>query len=117
MIDKFMRNPTTNSLAVVVLAALIVSWVLSVILISKDTPVSVGRGWYTKLMLLFSLLGVPAVLDLIQTNGIALAFAVIILILALNIVVLLLHIIGRIPIALLDWTKWAVPIPLLAESP
>ena len=112
MIDKFMRNPATNSLAVVVLAALIVSWVLSVILISKDTPVSVGRGWYTKLMLLFSLLGVPAVLDLIQTNGIALAFAVItFLILALNIVVLLLHIMGRISHGLVrDWKKWAVPI-------
>ena len=107
-----MRNPATNSLAVVVLAALIVSWILSVILISRDTPVSVGKGWYTKLILLFSLLGVPAVLDLIQTNGIALAFAVItFLILALNIVVLLLHITGRISYSLVkDWTKWAVPI-------
>jgi uncharacterized membrane protein len=110
MIDNFLRNPQTNTLAVLVLIVLVISWIVSILLISRDTPVSHGKNWFTKMMLAFTLSGIPAVVDLLQTNGVALIFAVIVsLVLGVNILVLVLHITENVSHFLAkDWSKWSI---------
>jgi uncharacterized membrane protein len=112
MIDKFLKNPQTNTLAVIVLIALIVTWIIAILLISKDTPVSGGKNWFTKMMLAFTLPGIPAAVDLLQTSGAALVFAVIgFLVLFTNIVVLILQITEKSTHAIVqDWFKWSIPV-------
>lgn len=112
MIDKFLENPQTNTLAVIVLIILVISCVISILLISKDTPVSSGKNWFTKMMLAFTLPGIPAVLDLLQTNGEALIFAAIgSLALVINIVILMLLIAEKTSHFLIkDWFKWSIPL-------
>ena len=112
MLNKFMLHPLPNTLAVIVLAALIFSWFTSIILAMRDAPVSFRRGWYPWLMLVASLLGLPAIVDVLQTGGIAFIFAVITsLVLILNIAVLVMQLAGKTSHALVkDWIKWSVPI-------
>lgn len=112
MIDKFLKNPQTNTLAVIVLITLVVVWIVAILLISRDTPVSPGKNWFTKMMLAFTLPGIPAVLDLLQTNGDALIFAVIgSLALGVNIVILMLLIAEKTSHFLVkDWFKWSIPL-------
>src|SRR5512142_2698712 len=80
MIRAFMKSPLPNSLAVVVLIGLIAAWVLSLILAMRARPVDTERGRYTWLLPVFALLGFPAMVDLLQTTGIALFFAAIVFI-------------------------------------
>jgi uncharacterized membrane protein len=112
MIDKFLKNPLTNTLAVIVLITLVVAWVVAILLISKDTSVSTGKSWFTKMILGFTLPGIPAVLDLLQTNGEALIFAAIgSLALVVNIVILMLLIAEKTSNFLVkDWFKWSIPL-------
>ncbi len=112
MIDKFLRNPQTNTLAVIVLIILVISWIISILLISRDMPLSPGKNWFTKMLFVFSLPGIPAAFDLLQTNGAALIFAVISsLALVVNMVVLLLHITEKATHSLVkDWFKWSIPL-------
>src|SRR5262245_27166408 len=115
MIDKFVLHPLPNTLAVLVLLALIFSWFTSIVLALNGTSASFDKGWYTKLMLAFSLLGVPAIFDLLQTNGVALVFAVLAsLIIVLNIAVLIMKLAGNSSYGLVkDWFKWSVPVLVL----
>lgn len=112
MIDKFLRNPQTNTLAVIVLILLITGWIVSLLLMYKDTPVSPGRNWFTKMLFVFTLPGIPAMVDLLQTNGAALIFAIIgSLALIINIAVLILHLTEKtthFPVK--DWFKWSILI-------
>jgi uncharacterized membrane protein len=112
MIDKFLQNPQTNTLAVIVLILLIAGWIVSLLLMYKDKPVSHGKNWFTKMLLVFALPGIPAILDLLQTNGAALIFAIIgSLALIINIAILILHLTEKtthFPVK--DWFKWSILI-------
>lgn len=115
MIDKFMKDPQANTLAVIVLVALVITWVTSMIVNLRDEPVRNDKGLYAWLLPIFSLLGIPAVLDLLQTSGITTAFAAIVLIVfTLNIVVPVLKITGKSSHPLVkDWYKWSIPISIV----
>lgn len=112
MIDIFMRSPVANSLAVIVLIALIFVWITSIFLFVRDIPIHAEDGWYTKLLVAVSLLGIPAIMNLIQTKGIALFFASItFIVFLLNIIIPILktskkysHLIN------IDWLYWSILI-------
>lgn len=114
MIDTFMKSPLPNTLAVIVLLALVVSWLVSVILSMRDAAVSTEKGWFVYLLPFFSLLGLPATLDLLQTRGITFLFALVVFIVfVLNIVIPILKIAGKLPnLSVADWYKWAVPVAI-----
>jgi uncharacterized membrane protein len=110
MIDKFMTHPLPNTLAVIVLLALIFSWVASLLLALRDEPVASDAGWYGWWILAAALLGLPGIFDLLQTTGVALFFAVIAsLAILANIVVQIMRLAGRSSNGLVrDWPKWAI---------
>jgi uncharacterized membrane protein len=112
MIEKFLRNPQTNTLAVIVLVMLLISLIISILLISKDNAVSPGKNWFMKMMFIFTLSGVPAAVDLLQTTGAALVFAVIgFLALFTHILVLILHLSEKNTHPVIkDWFKWSIPV-------
>jgi uncharacterized membrane protein len=112
MINKFMQDPQTNSLAVIVLATLIVSWITSVVLTLRDTPIRTSKSGYAKLLLVSPLLAVPAMYDILQTNGIAFIFAVIAFFaLVLNIVIPIMQATRKTSHFLVrDWFKWSIPV-------
>jgi uncharacterized membrane protein len=116
MIDRFMLHPLPNTLAVIVLIALLISWITSLILALRDKPLSLGKNGYTGLTLLFSLLCLPAMWDVLQTKGVAFIFAAITtLLVVVNIVVLVILVAGRSTPALVkDWVKWGVLILTIA---
>ena len=115
MIDKFMRDPLGNTLAVIVLIALIVTWFTSLILTLRDVPVRTNKGWYAWLLPIFTLLGIPGTLDLLRTGGITFLFAAItFVVFVLNIVIPILHMRGKSSYTLVtDWYKWAIPIAVV----
>lgn len=115
MIDKFMRYPAGNTLAVIVLIALVITWLTSLILALRDAPVRTNKGWYAWLLPLFTVLGIPATIDLLQTGGTTFVFAVIVFIIfVLNIVIPILHIRGISSQPLVrDWYKWAIPVAVI----
>lgn len=110
MLRAFMRSPLPNTLAVVVLVALIVSWITSLVLAMRDKPLDTRKGWYAWAPAAFALLGIPGLIDLLQTSGIALAFVVIIVLVFLAVIVVpavrgrMQNEIGR------DWFDWAILI-------
>lgn len=112
MIDIFMRSPLANTLAVIVLIALIITLLISIVLGMRDIPIQLDKGGFTKLLPAFSILGIPATLDLLQTNGIALLFALIVLIVfILNIIIPILKFYGKSSYTLVrDWYKWSILI-------
>jgi uncharacterized membrane protein len=112
MIDKFMRAPQGNTLAVLVFIALIISWIISLILGLSSHPISTDKGWYAKLPPIFALLGIPATLDLIQTTGITFLFAAIVfVVLVLNIIIPILKNTGKFSYSVIkDWYKWSFPV-------
>lgn len=112
MIRAFLRSPLPNTLAIVVLVALIITWITSLILSMRDKPIDSNRGWYAVLLPAFSLLGIPAFTDLLQTSGIALAFALVVFVVfLLNIFMPILKTSGRSSSAFVrDWNKWAILI-------
>ena len=112
MIDKFMTHPLPNTLAVIVLLALIFTWIASLLLALRDEPVPSDAGWYGWWIVVVSLLGFPGIYDLLQTTGIALLFAVIAsLAILTNIVVQIIRLVGRSSNGLVkDWSKWAIPV-------
>src|ERR1044071_2148772 len=96
MIDNFLRSPQANSLAVLVLIALIITWFTSLFLSLRDVPVQVDKGWFATLLPVFSLLGIPATLDLLQINGVAFIFAAIVFVVfGLNILIPVLRMNGN----------------------
>jgi uncharacterized membrane protein len=115
MINIFLRAPQANSLAVLVLIALIITWVTSLVLSLRDVPVRGDKGWYAALLPLFTLLGIPATLDLLQIKGVAFLFAAIVFIVfLLNVFVPVLRMFGKSSYPLVvTWQKWAIPISVL----
>lgn len=115
MIDTFMKSPVTNTLAVMVLFALIISWFASVIRSMRDVPVPTEKGWFSYLLPIFSLLGIPATLDLLQTKGMTFLFAAIVLIVfVLNSMIPILKISGKLhTVSVADWYKWSIPITVI----
>jgi uncharacterized membrane protein len=112
MIDKFLTHPLPNTLAVIVLLALIFSWITSLLLALREEPVSSDAGWFGWWILVVSLLGLPGIFDLLQTTGVALFFAAIAsLVIVSSIVVQILRLVGRTSNGLVkNWSKWAIPI-------
>lgn len=110
MIDIFMRSPLPNTLAVVVLIALIITWFTSIALSISDVLIQTEKGRYAKFLPAVSILGIPAALDLLQTNGVTFLFATIIFIVfILNFLIPILksskkssHTIVK------DWYRWSV---------
>ncbi len=115
MINIFMRSPLPNTLAVIVLIALIVSWVTSLLLSLGDVPIARDKGWYAALLPLFGILGIPAALDLLQIKGTAFLFAAIVfVVLVLNIVIPVIRMIGKSSNRLVsNWYKWSIPISVI----
>lgn len=107
-----MRSPLPNTLAVVVLIALIVTWFTSVVLTLNGRSDSLETSWFGKLLPAFSILGIPAAVDLLQTKGITFVFAAIVsIVLALNIIVPIFKIYWKSSHPLVhDWYKWSVLI-------
>jgi uncharacterized membrane protein len=112
MIEKFLTHPLPNTLAVIVLLALIFSWIAALLLALRDETVSTDAGWYGWWILVASLLGLPGIFDLLQTKGVALFFALIAsLVIVTNIVVQIIRLVGRSSNGLIrNWSKWAIPI-------
>lgn len=110
MIRTFMRSPLPNSLAVVVLIALIVAWVTSLMLAMREKPVEEDRGWHAWLLLVGGVIGLPALVDLVQTTGIALVFALfVIAVFVIEIAVQVMRLGGRSSNALVrEWPKWSI---------
>jgi len=116
MIQTFMKDPLANSYAIVVLLALLVCWITSLSIILKDARVDSAKSWHTRLLPVFAFLGIPAVLDLLQTGGVTLLFASIsAIVLILNIVIPVLRTTEKSahPVVT-DWNKWAVPFLAVA---
>jgi uncharacterized membrane protein len=100
---------------VIVLLALVISWLVSILLSMRDIPVRTDKGWFVYLLPIFSVLGLPATLDLLQTKGITFFFATIVFIVfVLNILIPILKIAGKLPnLSAADWYKWAVPVAIV----
>lgn len=112
MLYTFMKDPLANSLAVLVLVALIASWIASLVIILIDKPVDSARSWHNKLLPLFALLGLPAALDLLQTKGVTMVFAsIVMLAFLLSILLPILRLTQKSSHPFVtDWNKWAVPV-------
>jgi uncharacterized membrane protein len=115
MIDIFLRSPVANTLAVIVLMALTTSWFTAILSLIKDIPVQTEKGFFAGLLPAFSLLGVPAALDLLQTKGITFLFAAIVLfIFILNCIIPILKIFRKSSHALItNWYHWSILLSTL----
>lgn len=111
-----MRFPVGNTLAVIVLAALVITWFTSLVLSLRNAPVRTDKGWYATILPLFALLGIPPTIDLLQTGGITLVFAAIaFVVFVLNIVIPALHARGKSSHPLVTgWYTWSIPILIIA---
>jgi uncharacterized membrane protein len=117
MIQIFLKSPLENTLAVIVLITLIICLIMSFILLLHDTPLTDRKGWYVKLLPVFPLLAIPAVVDILQTKGIALVFAIVAsVVVVASIVIPILLITGKSVHPLVkDWFKWSIPVLVIGE--
>src|SRR5688572_10016946 len=115
MTETFMKSPLANSLAVIVLTALIISWIISIVLTMGNAPVSTARGWFSKLLPVVAALGLPAALDVLQTRGASFVFAMIVFIVfMLNIIIPILRTTGKSSrVVVRDWHRWSILISLV----
>lgn len=116
MINIFMKSPLPNTLAVIVLIALAITWFTSILLSLREAPIETEASWFASLIPLFSILGIPAALDLLQTNGLTLVFAASIFIaFMLNILIPILKVFKKASYPLVtDWYKWTILISSIA---
>jgi len=112
MIDIFLRSPLPNTLAVIVLVALIFTWFISIVRGMGENSIEVDQGWFAKLLPAFSVLGIPAAIDLLQTKGATTFYAAIVfLVFLLNIGMPILIFSRRTSHPLVqDWYKWSILI-------
>jgi uncharacterized membrane protein len=115
MINTFLRAPLPNTLAVTVLIALVVSWLTSLFLSLGNNSITTNKGWYAVLLPLFSLLGIPAAVDLLQIKGVAFVFAIpVFIIFILNVLIPSLQITGKSSSGIVtSWYKWSIPIAVI----
>jgi uncharacterized membrane protein len=116
MINTFMRYPLANTLAVIVLIALVISWLMSLTLSLSSIPVQKEKGWYARLLPVFSLLGIPAAIDLLLSGGIVSVFAAVVLVVfILNILIPLMRVTGKSSSSFVkNWEQWSIPISVIA---
>ncbi len=116
MINHFMRSPLPNTLAVLTLIALLIAWISSIVLSLRNAPVETERGWFPLLLPLFSLLGIPAVIDLFQAGGLVPLYAVIaFVVFVANVAVPILKMRGGSSSPLVkDWYRWSILFAALA---
>jgi uncharacterized membrane protein len=116
VIETFLKDPYPNSLAVLVLTALVITFVISILVSKKKLSINTRQGWYAWLLPSFTLLALPAVFDLLYLEGVALIFASgILLVLLFSIILAFLHISGNFSASLVrDWYKWSIPMTALA---
>ncbi|MFZ6031386.1 MAG: vitamin K epoxide reductase family protein [Chloroflexota bacterium] len=115
-LQKFNRDRTANTIAVIVLAALLFSLIASVTLTLSSRPMPAMQSWYSVALLVFALLAIPSIFDLAQTQGLAFVLALIVTgIFAIQIAapILILAGKGEGPV-LKDWFTWAVPLIVIA---
>ena len=107
-----LRDIQANPLSALILATLIIGELGSLLLMARKTSIPVVKNWHAGVLALWAALGLPAVLDLLQTSGAPLAFAsVVFAALALTIIVSLLNFIQKSPQALVaQWYAWAIPV-------
>jgi uncharacterized membrane protein len=110
-----MRDPQANSLAVLVLIALIITWFTSLILNMREELVLSDKGWFARLLPIFTFLGIPVALDLLQTTGITRVFgSIVFIVFVVNIIVPILRISGRSSNELVKgWDSWSIPITVI----
>jgi uncharacterized membrane protein len=115
MITNFTKYSLANTLAVIVLIALIVAWIVSLILSLRDVPIPTNKGWYARLLPIFTLLGIPAVIDLLETRGLTVLFAgLVAIVLLLNIVIPVLQMVRKTAHPFVtNWYKWSIPISVV----
>lgn len=101
-----------NPLAAIVLAALIISEIASLLLMARKTPIPVVNSWHAGGLTLGAVLGLPAVVDLLQTSGLPVVFAAVVLLaLVLTIIASVLNFTQKSPHALVaNWYTWAIPV-------
>jgi uncharacterized membrane protein len=116
MINVFMKSPLPNTLAVLTLLALLIAWISSVVLSLRGVPVGTRGGWFAILLPLFSLLGIPAAIDLFQAGGLTTLYAAIaFVVFVANIVVPILRMRGAPAHPLVkDWYRWSILFAALA---
>ncbi|MBN2118116.1 MAG: vitamin K epoxide reductase family protein [Anaerolineales bacterium] len=110
-----MQAPIENTLAVIVLIALIITWFTSLTLALRNTPIRTDKGWFAWLLPLFALLGIPGALDLLRTGGDAIVFAAVtFVVFVFDIIISFLYVRGKSSHPLItDWYKWAIPISII----
>lgn len=116
-LQNFKRDLHANILAVIVLITLITSLILSVSVTLSNSPMPGTKSWYTNVLFLFTLLGIPSVLDLTQTHGIALVWGIgvaVIFVVLLAAPILLLNSKRKKGPILKNWFTWAVPLIAVA---
>lgn len=115
MVEKFLRNPQTNLLALVVLVVLAIGMVSSLMIVSRDESVSLGKNRYTKILLAVALLGLPSSIDLLLTDGVAWFFSLIVFsVLTLSITILVFQLSDKTSLTLVKiWSVWLIPSLLL----
>lgn len=101
-----------DTLAVIVLAVLIIGGITSLILMRSIKPVPTTKSWYTGLFPILALLGLPAIIDLLQTDGITRIFAfVVLLVLLVNMIISVLTFTQKLHSSLVvNWFTWSIPI-------
>ena len=116
MTNRFMNDPLGNSLAVIVLVMLVISWVISLILVLRDKPVRAEKRWFIGSWLVFTVPILPTLLDLLLTRGIALFFAVVALAaLSIAIAMPLLVVFGKSSNWLAtSWHRWTIPVLVIS---
>jgi uncharacterized membrane protein len=111
-LQKFQRDPIANTVAVIVLAALVFSLVASLVVALSSGPAPAAKSWFTAALLVFALLSIPSILDLLQTQGFVFVLALVVTaVFAIQIAapILLLAGKGEGPI-LKNWHTWTVPL-------
>jgi uncharacterized membrane protein len=111
-LQKFNRDPVANTLAVTVLAALIFSLIAALVIALSSGPAPASKSWFTWALFVFAILGIPSVLDLLQTKGLVFVLALIVAaIFAILIAAPALMGIGKGEGPILkNWFTWAVPL-------
>jgi len=116
MATRFNQDRAANSLAVAVLAALIISLILSLVVALGEAPLPGGRSWYSALWLLFTLLGAPAVIDLLRTSGLTFVLALVVAIAFILAAAMAISVMAsKSPQAWERlWATWGIPILTIA---
>jgi uncharacterized membrane protein len=116
MINLFLKSPLPNGLAVAVLIALVVTLIASLVKVLGTEKVVTDRGWFACLLPAFSVLCVPAAIDLLQAKGSAPLWASVVFIaFLLNLILPLLSISRKSSHALaVDWYKWSMLASVVA---